>query len=200
MLGDLGYADSFLNQDTPVKYPYLANGLFVVFVTAVAWLIFNLILTSPTQYLEHIRQKARFHRADTFMKLQLRIDDCLPFVRRRFTVIKHKFILYGKRAKKLSKCYARLPDEKDNDEKDISSVNKGNHEFNETLIDMQNQLKLLIQRTIENNEQLRKQGIHNNEQFNKLFDKAAKINAANHKKMNNVNIPNTEELIEFQLQ
>lgn len=88
MLGDLGYDDTFLDEENPVKYPILTNLLFVLFVTVIGWLAFNLIMTNPNESLDNIREKAIFHRGDAALKLQLLIDDCVPRLRRKFAVIK----------------------------------------------------------------------------------------------------------------
>ena len=86
LLGDLGYDDTFLNEDTPVKYPILTNGIFVIFVTVIGWLIFNLVLANPSDYLDEARQRASFYKAFAFLKLHLMIDDCLPSLRRKYSV------------------------------------------------------------------------------------------------------------------
>ena len=99
MLGDLGYDDTFLSEDTPMYYPVQVNILFVLFVTTIGGLVFNLVLRDPNDHLEDIKNKAAFYRADAFMKLHLLIDDCLPCLRKKFSTSGKVVSLHDKKKK-----------------------------------------------------------------------------------------------------
>lgn len=84
LIGDLNYAYAFLNEDSPVLYPIQANILFLVFVIVVGGLVFNMILRNPSEELNAVKNKADFLRAQLKFELLLFIDDCFPFICRKY--------------------------------------------------------------------------------------------------------------------
>ncbi|XP_018009874.1 transient receptor potential cation channel subfamily A member 1 homolog [Hyalella azteca] len=85
MLGDLGYDDTFLDEKSPIVFEIQANVLFVLFVTVIGGLAFNLVMRNPTDQLQDMKDKADFHKAESSLNLHLLIDDCLPDTRRSRT-------------------------------------------------------------------------------------------------------------------
>lgn len=85
MLGDLGYDDTFLNEETPVRFAILTNLLFITFVTAIGWLVYN-ISTAPTESFDNESEKnsPSFYRINKILKMLLFIDDCVPCMRRKY--------------------------------------------------------------------------------------------------------------------
>lgn len=82
LLGDLGYNDTFLDDESPVIYPFLANLIFVVFITFIAGLVFNLIVGYSTDRMLELQKEDAFHNAITHLNLHLLIDECCPTWRR----------------------------------------------------------------------------------------------------------------------
>lgn len=87
MIGDLGYDDTFLNDDYKLLYPIMVNILFVVFVTTIGGFIVNLIITQPTDKLDRFRDSAAFHQAASKCKLFLKYDVCFQTYSRYKKVI-----------------------------------------------------------------------------------------------------------------
>lgn len=83
MLGDLGYDEVFLDDIRP-NYPVQANILFLLFVTTIGGLVFNLILRDQANQLQEVKDKSAFYLADSMLKIHLLIDDCLPYLRRKY--------------------------------------------------------------------------------------------------------------------
>lgn len=81
--GDLGYDDTFLDEENDLPYPIMTNLLFVVFVTTVSSFIINLILTLPSSKLNDIRDGAAFNREECKCKLFLKYDICFPSYSKR---------------------------------------------------------------------------------------------------------------------
>lgn len=79
MLGDLGYDDTFLNDDHQLLYPKMVNLLFVVFVTIIGGFVANLVITQPSEKLNVFREKAAFYRAASRCMLFHKLDVCFPF-------------------------------------------------------------------------------------------------------------------------
>ncbi|KAF2368997.1 Ankyrin repeat-containing domain [Trinorchestia longiramus] len=140
MLGDLGYDDTFLDDETPIVYEIQANVLFVFFVTVIGGLAFNLIIRNPTDELQEIKDRADFHRAEAHLKLHLLIDDCLPGWRRKYAR-SHRVIssfnskvsvFYTDCCHRDAKACKNVDDHKDEDENDLSEI--------------KNDLKLLMER------------------------------------------------------
>ena len=162
MLGDLGYDDTFINDDA-VKYPILANLLFVLFVTAIGWLVFNVSLTNQSDQLDSIRESATFHQADSVLKLHLFIDDCVPSCRRKNALNKNTLFLKNNKwhSKTISESYSsvqtnetevsknELGDRKtdEDSDKDLSNdiilINHKMDAITEQLTDLSLQIKLV---------------------------------------------------------
>ncbi|KAK4296890.1 hypothetical protein Pmani_030647 [Petrolisthes manimaculis] len=85
MLGDLGYDDTFLDDEHPILYPIMVNIIFVIFVTTLGGFIVNLAITQPSEKLDSFRSKATFHRASSRCRLFLRLDVCFPYFQKRRT-------------------------------------------------------------------------------------------------------------------
>lgn len=86
MLGDLGYDDTFLNEDHKLVYPVMVNCLFVVFVTTIGGFIVNLVIAQPSEKLDDFRDKAATYRAVCRCKMVLRLDICFPFFQKYRTI------------------------------------------------------------------------------------------------------------------
>ena len=68
MIGDLAYDDMFI-KEKPIKYPIQVNALFVVFVTTIGGLIFNLVMKDPTDQLSDIKVSALISTRLRFINL-----------------------------------------------------------------------------------------------------------------------------------
>ncbi|XP_053645951.2 transient receptor potential cation channel subfamily A member 1 homolog [Cherax quadricarinatus] len=80
MLSDLGYEDTFLNDQHPLVYPFLTNILFVMFVTTVCSLVANLLITWSSEEFQGLRNKAAIYRATSRCTLFLKFDVCFPYI------------------------------------------------------------------------------------------------------------------------
>lgn len=150
MLGDLGYNDTFLQEDSPLNYPVQANILFVLFVTTIGGLVFNLILRDPTDQLQDIKDKAGFHQADASLKLHLLVDECAPNLRRKHA-LRQKTIHLFNAEKRSSVFYSRMPSVRlKESQADVAAkcylqhLDKAVDE--DTQSDIREQLKLLMQK------------------------------------------------------
>ncbi|XP_018012486.1 uncharacterized protein LOC108669621 [Hyalella azteca] len=83
MLGDLGYDDTFQDDQSPVNFPIMTHILFLVFILCIGGLLFNFVLASPTEKLLELRNEDDFNRAVAHLHIHLLIDECVPHMRKR---------------------------------------------------------------------------------------------------------------------
>ncbi|XP_076047386.1 transient receptor potential cation channel subfamily A member 1-like [Oratosquilla oratoria] len=77
MLGDYGYDDMFLGDDS-VAYPVTTNIFFMVFIITIGSFIVNLIIMKPNDLMENFRQRAFFDRVASRAQWVLILEMCVP--------------------------------------------------------------------------------------------------------------------------
>uniref|UniRef100_A0A6A7G2P1 Transient receptor potential cation channel subfamily A member 1 homolog n=1 Tax=Hirondellea gigas TaxID=1518452 RepID=A0A6A7G2P1_9CRUS len=154
MLGDLGYDDMFLQEDSPPPFPVQSNIIFVVFVTIIGGLAFNIILKNPNDQLEDIRALAEFYQAEGALKVILLIDDCVPSFRRKYArqeneIMKKVFRLVpgGVRYSSLSN-QPRSSSEEDNNTIEALKLKEQNEQLIEKIDNLQQDLQDLSRKMI----------------------------------------------------
>ena len=89
LLGDLSYDITFVSDN--LRYPWLANIIFLVFVTSVAAFIANLFVSNPLQFIVEYTKMAEWNKYRLCVNMFLDFDIFYPKIRKSFIVSHYKY-------------------------------------------------------------------------------------------------------------